>query len=53
MWKIVLILLAVTAGLMMARLVYDPPVIETRAGMIEAPPLPPLETAFAFAGVRG
>lgn len=53
MWKIVLLLLAVTAGLMMARLVYDPPVIQTRAGMIGAPSLPPLQTTFAFAGVRG
>jgi hypothetical protein len=53
MWKIVLLLLAVTAAMMMARLVYDPPVIQTRAGAIEAPALPPLETSFAIAGVRG
>lgn len=53
MWKIVLLLLAVTACMMMARIVYDPPVIQTRAGALEAPALPPLETTFAFAGVRG
>ena len=53
MWKIVLFLLAVTACMMMARIVYDPPVIQTRAGAIENQLLPPLETAFAFAGVRG
>jgi hypothetical protein len=53
MWKIVLFLIAMTACMLMARIVYDPPVIQTRAGAIEAPTLPPLETAFAFAGVRG
>jgi hypothetical protein len=53
MWKFVLLLLAVTAAMMMARIVYDPPVIQTRTGAIEAPVLPPLQTSFAFAGVRG
>jgi hypothetical protein len=49
MWKIVLLLLAVTAAIMFGRLVVDPPVIETRAGAAEAP----LQTTYAYAGLRG
>lgn len=53
MWKIVLVLLATSAIMLAVRIIYDPPVIETRAGMLEAPALPPLQTTYAYAGVRG
>lgn len=49
MWKIVFLLLATTAALMLAREVVDPPVLETRAGALEAP----VQTAYAYAGIRG
>jgi len=53
MRKFILVLLAMTAAMMMARLVYDPPVIETRTGLMNAPALPLPETAVAYAGIRG
>lgn len=49
MWKIVLVLLAVTAAIMFARLLADPPVIKTRAGAVEVP----VQTTYAYAGIRG
>jgi hypothetical protein len=53
MWKIVLILLGVTALMLSIRILYDPPVIETRAGMIVGPELAPLQITYAYSGVRG
>jgi hypothetical protein len=53
MWKIVLVLLATSAIMLAVRIVYDPPVIETRAGAAEAPLQAPLETTYAYAGLRG
>jgi hypothetical protein len=53
MWKIVVGLLLAALAMLMARLVYEAPVIQTRVGAvsIEAPRLetPPL----MYAGVRG
>jgi hypothetical protein len=53
MWKIVVVLLLTALAILMARLVYDAPVIQTRVGAItleaaslETPPL-------MYAGVRG
>ena len=53
MWKIVLVLLAVSALMLTVRILYDPPVIETRAGMIEAPGLGPMQSTHAYVGFRG
>ncbi|HKQ54810.1 MAG TPA: hypothetical protein VJT12_02860 [Methyloceanibacter sp.] len=54
MWKIVMVLLIVALALLMARLVYDAPVVQTRVGeaigiTAPAPAMPPL----MYAGVRG
>ena len=54
MWKIVLILVIVALAVLMARLAYDAPVIQTRVGELigfstPAPIAPPL----MYAGVRG
>ncbi|MBK5199319.1 MAG: hypothetical protein JJE37_13740 [Methyloceanibacter sp.] len=57
MWKIVVVLLLTALAILAARLVYNPPVIQTRVGMLvaltgaEAPALetPPL----MYAGIRG
>jgi len=54
MWKIVMVLLMAALAILMARLVYDAPVVQTRVGEIlstaaPAPVMPPL----MYAGVRG
>jgi intracellular septation protein A len=54
MWKIVMVLLIAALALLMARLVYDAPVVQTRVGeaigiTAPAPVAPPL----MYAGVRG
>jgi hypothetical protein len=54
MGKIVLVLLLAALAILMARLAYDAPVIQTRVGEIlgisaPAPVMPPL----MYAGVRG
>ena len=54
MWKIVVVLLLLALVALMARLVYDAPVVQTRVGAIlgasaPAPVMPPL----MYAGVRG
>ena len=49
MWKIVLVLLTVSALMLTIRILYDPPVIETRAGAAEVP----LQVTYAYAGLRG
>ncbi len=54
MWKIVMVLLIAALAILMARLVYDAPVVQTRVGEIlgtavPAPVMPPL----MYAGVRG
>ncbi|MGB2933644.1 MAG: hypothetical protein WBE08_05355 [Methyloceanibacter sp.] len=47
MWKFVLILLTTALAVLVAQLIADAPVIQTRVGVtIEAP-------ALAYAGVRG
>jgi hypothetical protein len=56
MWKIVLVLLTVSALMLTIRILYDPPVIETRAGMVEAPALGPMQSMQsipAYVGFRG
>jgi hypothetical protein len=57
MWKIVVVLLLTALAILLARLAYDAPVIQTRVGAlvsqmqggVSAPPAP----AFMYAGVRG
>jgi hypothetical protein len=57
MWKIVVVLLLTALAILLARLVYQAPVIQTRVGMLAvmtrsgapAPLTPPL----MYAGVRG
>ena len=54
MWKIVVVLLLAALAILMARLAYDAPVIQTRVGaligtMAPAPVAPPL----MYAGIRG
>ena len=57
MWKIVVVLLLTALAILLARLVYDAPVIQTRVGALisdmrggaSAPLTPPL----MYAGVRG
>ena len=54
MWKIVVVLLLTALAILIARLAYDAPVIQTRVGTLtvtagQAPLTPPL----MYAGVRG
>jgi intracellular septation protein A len=54
MWKIVIVLLIAALAVLIARLVYDAPVVKTRVGeaigiTAPAPFMPPL----MYAGVRG
>ena len=54
MWRIVIVLLIAALAILMARLVYDAPVVQTRVGeaigiRAPAPVMPPL----MYAGVRG
>jgi hypothetical protein len=56
MWKIVLVLLLTALAILVARLVYDAPVVQTRVGAAmeifggaPAPLAPPL----MYAGIRG
>jgi hypothetical protein len=58
MWKIVVVLLLTALAILLARLVYQAPVIQTRVGMLaaaltgtEAPA--PLTPPLMYAGVRG
>ena len=57
MWKIVLVLLLTALAILLARLAYDAPVIQTRVGALvsemraDAPQ--PLARPLMYAGVRG
>ena len=57
MWKIVLVLLLTALVILLARLAYDAPVIQTRVGALvsqEQGGVPaPLALALMYAGVRG
>ncbi|MGC2408783.1 MAG: hypothetical protein WA441_01925 [Methyloceanibacter sp.] len=46
MWKIVLVLLATALFILIAHLVFDPPLIQMRVGASEMPPL-------MYGGIRG
>jgi hypothetical protein len=57
MWKIVLILLVTALAILVARLVYDAPVIQTRVGQLvsvmRAAAPQPLTPSLIYAGIRG
>ena len=56
MWKIVIVLLATAAFILLARIAYDAPVIQTRVGLssLFSPVLGTrLSAPLAYAGVRG
>jgi hypothetical protein len=57
MWKIVLVLLLTALVILLARLAYDAPVIQTRVGALVSQAqggVPaPLAPALMYAGVRG
>jgi intracellular septation protein A len=48
MWKIVVVLLLTALAILLARLAYDAPVIQTRVGAAMH-----MQTTYAYAGVRG
>ena len=57
MWKIVVVLLLTALAILLARLVYEAPVIQTRVGMLAAvllaPAPAPLTPPLMYAGIRG
>ncbi len=54
MLKIVIVLLATASFILLARVVYDAPVIQAGLSNLFSPvPGPKLRAAFAYAGVRG
>jgi hypothetical protein len=57
MWKIVVVLLLTALAILLARLAYDAPVIETRLGAIvsemQGGAPAPLQPTLMYAGVRG
>jgi hypothetical protein len=56
MWKIVLVLLLTALAILLARLAYDAPVIQTRVGALVSGTQgvsAPLAPALMYAGVRG
>jgi hypothetical protein len=56
MWKIVLVLLLTALAILIARLVYDAPVVQTRVGQLvsvmRAPAPQPLAPDLMYGGVR-
>ena len=57
MWKIVVVLLLTALAILLARLAYDAPVIQTRVGALvsemQGGATAPLAPALMYAGVRG
>ncbi len=57
MWKIVVVLLLTALAILLARLAYDAPVIQTRVGALvsetQGGVSAPLAPALMYAGVRG
>jgi hypothetical protein len=57
MWKIVVVLLLTALAILLARLAYDAPVIQTRVGalvsQVQGSVSAPLAPALMYAGVRG
>ena len=54
MWKIVVVLLLTALAILLARLAYDAPVIQTRVGEVLGTAAPaPLTPPLMYAGIRG
>jgi intracellular septation protein A len=54
MWKIAVVLLLTALAILMARLAYDAPMVQTRVGqLISAPAQTPLAPPLMYAGIRG
>jgi hypothetical protein len=54
MWKIVVVLLLTALAILMARLAYEAPTIQTRVGTLAGTVAPaPLTPPLMYAGVRG
>ena len=54
MWKIVVVLLLTALAILVARLVYDAPVIQTRVGELTGTAAPaPVAPPLMYAGIRG
>ena len=54
MWKIVVVLLLTALAILLARLAYDAPVIQTRVGEVLGTAAPaPLAPPLMYAGIRG
>ncbi len=54
MWKIAVVLLLTALAILMARLAYDAPAIQTRIGALILAPAPALRAPpLMYAGVRG
>ncbi len=54
MWKIVIVLLAAASFILLARVVYDAPVIQAGLSSLFSPVLgPKISVPLAYAGVRG
>ncbi|MGH6865154.1 MAG: hypothetical protein ACREDO_03015 [Methyloceanibacter sp.] len=54
MWRIVVVLLMTAIAILLARVVYEAPVLETRFGALQATAPAHSETpAFMYAGIRG
>ncbi len=54
MWKIAVVLLLTALAILMARLAYEAPAIQTRVGALISAPMPaPMAPPLMYAGVRG
>ena len=54
MWKVVMVLLLTALAILLARLAYDAPVIQTRVGELAGTAVPaPITPPLMYAGVRG
>jgi hypothetical protein len=54
MWKIAVVLLLTALAILLARLAYDAPTVQTRVGQLIGTAMPaPLTPPLMYAGVRG
>jgi hypothetical protein len=54
MWKIVMVLLLTALAILLARLAYEAPMVQTRIGFLTSISAPaPLTPPLMYAGVRG
>jgi len=54
MWKIVVVLLLTALAILLARLAYEAPIVQTRVGQLIGTAAPaPLAPPLMYAGIRG